>query len=85
MLINSPAHLATVVRDAREQQKLSQDQVSQRVGLKQATISTFENHPDGTKLDTLFRILSAVDLELHVVLKNSSQSHPNTNNDTNEW
>lgn len=66
MILNNPKALASYIADQRKQQKLSQATVSDRVGLKQSTISEFENNPDGTKLDTLFRILSALNLDLQV-------------------
>ncbi|MGL5040405.1 MAG: hypothetical protein ACRC6D_09935 [Aeromonas sp.] len=40
--------------------------------MKQTTVSDFENRPGSTKLDTLFKILSALDLELHVVKRGST-------------
>jgi hypothetical protein len=39
------------------------------VRLRQETISGFENKPGSTKLATLFKLLSALDLELHVIPK----------------
>ncbi|GBU13665.1 hypothetical protein AwEntero_22660 [Enterobacterales bacterium] len=40
------------------------------MGLKQSTVSGFENHPDGTHLETLFKLLAAQDLELQLVPRN---------------
>ena len=67
MLIHSPERLGDYIRDIRKVNKLSQTDVANTVGLKQATISGFENNPDNSRLDTLFRILAATDLELHLV------------------
>jgi len=53
-----------------EKNKLTQTDVGKLVGLKQQTISEFENNPEGTKLSTLFRILSAIKLELYLSEKN---------------
>ncbi|WP_440870443.1 helix-turn-helix domain-containing protein [Yersinia frederiksenii] len=50
--------------------KLTQRKTAETVGLKQSTVSEFENHPDGTKLDTLFKLLAALDLELQVRPRN---------------
>lgn len=73
MIIHSPDELALLVSNHRKQNKMSQAEASELVGLKQATISAFENTPTGTKLDTLFRILAAVNLEIHVVPKGSQK------------
>jgi len=64
MLIHSPKNLALLVKDRRKKLKLSQAEAADLVGLKQKTISAFENKPESVKLDTLFRILSAVRLDM---------------------
>ncbi|MDR7343470.1 HTH-type transcriptional regulator/antitoxin HipB [Pantoea alhagi] len=69
MKVTSPALLANAVRDQRKIKKLTQSQTAELVGIKQSTVSDFENRPDSTKLETLFKILSALDLELRVVKK----------------
>lgn len=69
MKVTSPALLANAVRDQRKIKKLTQSQTAELVGIKQSTVSDFENRPDSTKLETLFKILSALDLELQVVQK----------------
>jgi HTH-type transcriptional regulator / antitoxin HipB len=69
MILHSTQELAEYIRDRRKRQKLSQAEVGDRVGVKQATISSFENNPEGTKLETLFKLMSALDLELQVIPK----------------
>lgn len=69
MLSRSPQELALLVVKQRKKLKLSQAAVADLVGLKQKTISAFENKPEGTKLDTLFLILSAVQLDIRVMAK----------------
>jgi len=78
MLIRSPNDLALFVTSQRKKLKLSQTEVGNLVGLKQTTISAFENKPESTKLDTLYHILSAMNLDLHVVPKNKE-------NDDSQW
>ena len=74
MYIPSPQALAQFVIHQRKKLKLSQEEVGNRVGLKQKTISAFENRPEGTKIDTLFDILSAVNLDLNISPKNEDAS-----------
>jgi HTH-type transcriptional regulator/antitoxin HipB len=83
MVIHSPKHLAEFARDYRNQKKLSQTEVSDRVGLQQKTVSAFESNPEGTKLETFFRLLSALDLELQIVPK--SEISVSTPGWTEEW
>lgn len=74
MILHSTQELAEYIRDRRKRQKLSQAEVGDRVGVKQATISSFENYPEGTKLETLFKLISALDLELQVVPKEKARN-----------
>jgi HTH-type transcriptional regulator / antitoxin HipB len=74
MLVTSPHQLAITVRDQRKQMQMSQADVADHVGLRQETISAFENKADRTKLDTLFRILAALNLEIHVVPRGTKVS-----------
>ena len=69
MLIHTAKDLGLYVRDQRKAQKLSQSEVAAAVNLKQATISEFENKPETTQVETLFRILAAANLEIHIIPK----------------
>lgn len=70
--IRSPKEFALVVMSQRKKRKLSQSAVGALVGLKQKTISAFENKPESTQLETLFRILSALDLDVTISDKSES-------------
>jgi len=72
MLIRSPKELGLLAISQRKKLKLSQTAVGNLVGLKQATISAFENKPESTKLETLFHILSAIQLDIQVASKNQT-------------
>ncbi|HAU1068133.1 TPA: helix-turn-helix domain-containing protein [Legionella pneumophila] len=69
MIISSAKDLALYLKDRRKQLKMSQSEVADLVGLKQDTISKFENSPDNRRIDTLFRILSALNLNISLVEK----------------
>ncbi|CVE70066.1 MULTISPECIES: helix-turn-helix domain-containing protein [Enterobacterales] len=71
MKVTSPSLLAAAVRDQRKLSKLTQSEAAKQVGIKQTTVSDFELRPESTKLETLFKLLSALDLELHVVKRGS--------------
>ena len=72
MRVTSPTLLAAAVRDQRKISKLTQSEAAKQVGIKQTTVSDFELRPESTKLETLFKLLSALDLELHVVKRGST-------------
>jgi HTH-type transcriptional regulator / antitoxin HipB len=72
MMIHSPRELAEFAKDYRSGRKLSQSEVGDRVGLRQKTVSAFESKPERTKLETFFRLLSALDLEIQIVPKETT-------------
>ncbi len=69
MLIRSPKEMAIHLAAERKQRKMSQSTVADAVGLKQSTVSALENKPDNIRLDTLFRVPSALDLDIQLVPK----------------
>lgn len=81
MNVNPPKMLAQAVRDARKQLKLTQREAAESMGMKQSAVSEFENHPEGTRLDTLFKMLAALDLKLQVV----SLSRRGKNKSSDSW
>ncbi|MFC1503561.1 helix-turn-helix domain-containing protein [Pseudomonadota bacterium] len=82
MQVTSAKMLANALRDQRKARNMTQTETAKVVGMKQTTVSAFENTPEGTKLDTLFKLLAALDLELHVQARNSDVA---TTGDTNQW
>lgn len=72
MKVTSPTSLAYAIRDQRKVNKLTQTETAEKIGTKQTTVADFENKPESTKLETLFKILSALVLELHVVKRDST-------------
>ncbi|KAI9132697.1 helix-turn-helix domain-containing protein [Acaryochloris sp. CCMEE 5410] len=74
MNISSPTVLAEYARDRRKRMGLNQSEVGDRTGVRQVTVSAFENRPASTKLETLFKLLSALELELQVVPKEQASN-----------
>jgi HTH-type transcriptional regulator/antitoxin HipB len=63
MHIPSVAQVAVFIRSRRKELKLSQREVGDLVGLKQKTISCIESAPENIRLSTLFRVLTALEIE----------------------
>ncbi len=74
MLIHSPTDLAQYYRDQRKQRGLSQAAIAEEIAVRQDTVSKFELKPDNVRLDTLFRLLAALDMEMHLVPTGHSES-----------
>ena len=62
--ISSPETLGQALRAERKHKGMSQKVVGHSVGMEQHTISKIEKGNPGTELNTLFRLLAALDLEL---------------------
>ncbi len=64
--ISSPETLGQALRAERKNKGMSQKAVGHSVGMEQHTISKIEKGNPGTELNTLFRLLAALDLELNI-------------------
>lgn len=62
--IYSPTQLANAMKLVRQQNGWTQSELAKKIGIKQATISNFENNPDNTTLTTFFKILQSLELSM---------------------
>lgn len=61
--IRTPEQVGEAVRRFRKAKGLTQKDISERTNLRIATISSLENGDGGTKLSTLMRIASVLDMK----------------------
>ncbi|MGX2987048.1 helix-turn-helix domain-containing protein [Ursidibacter sp. B-7004-1] len=66
MVITTSKMLSHALRETRYQQRLSQIDLAKLASIKQSTISSFENNSSNIKIETLFKILASLELELVV-------------------
>ncbi len=59
--------LGNALRQARKARSLTQAELASRAGIWQRTVSNIETSASGAKVDTIFELLAALDLELHIV------------------
>ncbi|MFZ5859526.1 MAG: helix-turn-helix transcriptional regulator [Spirochaetota bacterium] len=72
-LVTTTHQLAMALKIARKTLGLTQAQAGALVGLLPKTISALENHPESCSVDSLLRLLSALNLELSLSPKASSE------------
>lgn len=84
MKITRPEQLSTYIREQRKKAGMTQKEVSELVGIRIATISDFENKPESSKLETFFKILAALNLQLEVISRNASSDGHHDDN-TKRW
>jgi HTH-type transcriptional regulator/antitoxin HipB len=72
----TPDQLAAVLRGQRLEAGLTQTQAGELVGLLQKTVSVLETAPGGSSIATLFKLLSALNLEMVLQPKRTSPDSP---------
>jgi len=75
---HTPRQLGQVLKGQRRSQHLTQKEAAQVVGLLPKTISRLELGTETATIESLFKLLSA--LELEMVVRSKSQESP-----TGEW
>lgn len=78
-IARTPQQLGQALRARRAKLKLSQTDVGTKVGIKQDTVSMLEIHTSSSTVETLFKAISALGLEL--VVRDKARSAPNSQ----EW
>lgn len=63
--------IGAIIRQERRDRGLTQAQLGDLIGRRQATISKLEKGDAGIQLGTLFDVLAALDLELLVALRST--------------
>ena len=66
-LARNPKQIGNLIRRARKNAGLSQAQLGERAGLRQATISQMETGNQSATLETLRAVLGVLDLEFRIV------------------
>ena len=75
-VIRGNKDLGAAIRLARKQQNLRQVDVAQKASVRQALVSDIENGATTAKLDTVMRVLAALDLDLSVVPRRTTGFDP---------
>ena len=76
--VHTPKQLGQVLKGQRRSQKLTQKETAQIVGLLPKTISKLELTTETATIESLFKLLSALQLEL--VVRSKSKESP-----SKEW
>jgi len=65
-LARTPKDIGHALRQERKQQQMSQQTLASRSGVWQETISKIENGSPGTRLETIFDLFAALNLEIQI-------------------
>ncbi len=72
--IHTPSQLAAALKSSRKTRSITQQLVASQVGLLPKTVSALENSPDTSSIDSLFKLLSALGLEIVLKTKDDTPS-----------
>ena len=75
-VIRTNSELGAAIRLARKSKNLRQVDVAQKASLRQALVSDIENGATKAKLDTIIRVLAALDLDLSIVPRRTTGFDP---------
>ena len=75
-IIRSNKELGAALRLGRKDRNLRQVDVAQKASVRQALVSELENGATTAKLDTVMRVLAALDLDLSIVPRRKAEFNP---------
>jgi HTH-type transcriptional regulator/antitoxin HipB len=82
-VIYSPQQLANTLLLIRQKNRWTQSELAKKVGIKQATISNFENRPEKATISTMFKLIQALELTLKIEPKDAKNSQSTV--DEEDW
>lgn len=77
-LVVSPETLGRALKRQRKGKRLTQTKAGETFRIDQRTVSNIENGTPGTHLETIFRLLAALDLEMVIRSKDALKSKDNS-------
>ena len=83
-IARTPSQLGAVLKSCRKRKNLSQSVAGAKVGLTQRTVSVIEADAARSGVDTLYKLLSALGLEL-VIRDKASDDEKTQRPNTGEW
>ena len=75
-VIRSSRDLGAVIRLVRKQKNLRQLDVARRAAVRQASIADIENAATTPNLNTITKVLSALDLDLVIIPRRTTKFDP---------
>jgi HTH-type transcriptional regulator/antitoxin HipB len=76
MAIRNSNDFGAVIRKARLSKKLSQVELARKASMRQALISDLENGTTSATLDTMLKILAALELDLSIGPRQKAEFDP---------
>ena len=84
-MIYSPVQLANYMKLVRQKNNWTQSELAKKIGIKQATISNFENNHDKTTLTTFFKVLQSLGMTMALYESGDVQAEANNDMQDLDW
>ncbi|MHA0863045.1 type II toxin-antitoxin system antitoxin HipB [Enterobacter wuhouensis] len=84
-MIYSPTQLANYMKLVRQKNGWTQVALARKIGIKQATVSNFENNPDKSTLTTFFKILQSLSMTMALYESADAMLDEDTNQQDLDW
>ncbi|MCV2532385.1 type II toxin-antitoxin system antitoxin HipB [Enterobacter wuhouensis] len=84
-MIYSPTQLANYMKLVRQKNGWTQIALARKIGIKQATVSNFENNPDKSTLTTFFKILQSLGMTMALYESADAMLDEDTNQQDLDW
>jgi len=75
-LVHTARQLANALKSRRKEKHFTQKEAAFRVGLLPKTVSGLESDPERSSIESLFKLLAAMELELVLRPKNEKAGSP---------
>ena len=84
-MIYSPTQLANYMKLVRQKNGWTQVALARKIGIKQATVSNFENNPDKSTPTTFFKILQSLGMTMALYESADAMLDEDTNQQDLDW
>ncbi|WP_432226584.1 type II toxin-antitoxin system antitoxin HipB [Enterobacter wuhouensis] len=84
-MIYSPTQLANYMKLVRQKNGWTQVALARKIGIKQATVSNFENNPDKSTLTTFFKILQSLGMTMALYESADAMLDEDNNQQDLDW
>ena len=74
--IRNNKELGKIIRLVRKNKKMRQIDVAKKASVRQALVSELENGATSAKIDTIIKVLAALDMDLTIVPRRKAEFDP---------
>lgn len=74
-IVKNARQLGIALRRIRKELNLSQNDICDKVGILQKTVSSIENGSDGTSLESLYKLINSLNCEIVIIPRDEKKKN----------